>query len=65
MCLDNEDVTMGDLCGLIAHESVHIADFWCDYMKETKPGEEIYAYMVQSCDLSIISELGDAWAKKK
>lgn len=38
---------------LIAHESVHCADAWCESLGEDNPGEEEFAYMVQCCFITI------------
>lgn len=38
---------------LIAHESVHCADAWCESLGEDDPGEEEFAYMVQCCFITI------------
>lgn len=38
---------------IIAHECVHAANAWCNSIGEDDPGEEEFAYMVQSCILAV------------
>lgn len=64
ICLDDDEVTQGDLGGLIAHESVHIAERWCEFLGEDDPGEEVFAYMVQASFLTLVKSIEDVWTKK-
>lgn len=38
---------------MIAHEAVHCAQAWCEFIGEDDPGCEEFAYMVQCCVLAI------------
>lgn len=64
ICLDDDEVTQGDLGGLIAHESVHIVERWYEFLGDDGPGEEVFAYMVQASFLTIIKNIEDVWTKK-
>lgn len=37
----------------IAHEAVHCAQAWCEFIGEDDPGTEEFAYMTQCCMLAI------------
>lgn len=43
----------GQRSALIAHEAVHCAQAWCEFIGEDDPGDEEFAYMVQCCVLAI------------
>lgn len=43
----------GQRSALIAHEAVHCAQAWCEFIGEDNPGCEEFAYMVQCCVLAI------------
>lgn len=49
---------------MIAHESVHIAERWCEFFCEEDPGEEVFAYMAQASFLTLIKSIEDVWTKK-
>lgn len=38
---------------LLAHEAVHCAQAWCEFIGEDAPGDEEFAYMTQCCMLAI------------
>lgn len=42
---------------LMAHEAVHVAQQWCEIMGEKDPGDETFAYMVQSVMLSLLEQV--------
>ena len=41
---------------LVAHEAVHVAQYAAEWMAETAPGNEIFAYMVQSIVMDLLAE---------
>lgn len=49
--------------GLLAHECCHVADAWMSMMGERFPGDEVYAYAVQSAFIACAEQLGEEWFK--
>lgn len=43
----------GQKSAFLAHEAVHCAQAWCEFIGEDNPGDEEFAYMVQCCMLAI------------
>lgn len=46
---------------ILAHECVHVAQFWAECMGESKPGNEWMAYATQSAMLVALDQLGEKW----
>jgi hypothetical protein len=42
------DMDAADVIGLLVHEAVHVWQYHCEYIGETKPGEEQEAYCIQA-----------------
>ena len=42
------DMDAADVIGLLVHEAVHVWQFHCEYIGETKPGDEQEAYCIQA-----------------
>lgn len=55
VCIYDEfmDEPKGQREAMIAHEAVHCAQAWCEFIGEDDPGDEEFAYMVQCCMLAI------------
>lgn len=52
-----EKWSKASLYGVLAHESVHVAEKTFRYIQESKPGEEIAAYLVGACTSFMIAQL--------
>lgn len=52
-----EKWSKASLYGILAHEAVHVAEKTFRYIGESKPGEEIAAYLVGACTSFMISQL--------
>lgn len=55
-----EDTTLGEIYGLIIHESVHAFQFVCKSINEEKPSAEFEAYSIQAISQQLMSAYREA-----
>lgn len=61
---DTTDDSAAQDAALLAHEAVHVAQAYFDYMGEDKPGDEQYAYVVQHATHYLVQEHFD-WKQRQ
>lgn len=57
LCEDFMKYTLAELCGLMAHEAVHIFQELCAVRGEKEPSKEFQAYTIQHITQQLIQEL--------
>lgn len=65
VCLyDPTNLTVPEVCSVLAHEAVHIYQRMIEFIGELKPGDEFMAYSIQTIVHGLISEFFNRKLKK-